>query len=91
MVREKTIRKVTREIADITYNIELATDKDPSRNRFMFEGDKYCWIIRTPEPVEKPLSPPVPSTRESVLNLVQDMAAIKAKLGVKDAAEAMTP
>lgn len=87
-MRKKTIKQVKKEIEGILCNIELAIDKDPSRNRFEFEGEKYCWIIRTPEQVEEPPSPPVISTRGLVLELMENVSAIKEKLGVKVKSEA---
>ena len=51
----KKIEKVERFIEGIPTLIELATDLEvPERNRFEFEDNKYCWIIRTPKPTPEP-------------------------------------
>jgi len=51
----KKIEHVERSINGVPMDIELAIDLDhPERNRFEFEDEKYCWIIRTPVPEPEP-------------------------------------
>ena len=65
-----TVIRVEREIDGVLMNVELAKDlDDPERNRFEFEDEKYCWIIRALKPKEEPTPQPEISERELVLKL----------------------
>ena len=50
----KLIKRVERVINGIPMEIELVIDLDePERNRFEFEGRRYCWIIRKTKQIEE--------------------------------------
>jgi len=75
------MKKVEREVNGIIYLIELYRDEEhPEKNRYVFEGEGYTRIIRTPKPVPGPPAEPKPTIYENIEETLRIVKTIKEKV-----------